>query len=80
MEFEKIKLALALKELDIVILGNNGSDRYLGYLVHADTSDGHGYRENVLDKDGKKVVRIAGTMDEVADKLYKWVVANVSKK
>ena len=59
---------------------NDSATRHLGYLVHTDTSDGHGYRITVLDNDGKKVVRMGRTKDEVANKLYKWVIENGSKK
>ena len=77
MEFEKIKLALALKDLEIQIL--KGATVYVGYLNKLDESVSPGYKESVRDFDGYKLVRVGATKDDVAEKLYKWIIANEYK-
>ena len=80
MEFEKIKLALALKGIEMVLLYNRDSTLHMGFLVYIDSSDGHGYRESLKNSNGQKIIRISKSKNEVAEKLYKWVIENGTKK
>lgn len=78
MDIEKIKLALALKDLEIVII--KVSTFYVGYLNKLYTSDDYGYKQPLLDENYNKIVKVGKSRDDVIKKLYERTLTNAIKK
>lgn len=75
MDFEKIRLALVLKGIELRVIGGNGNG-YVGYMMYTGTTNYMGDKLIVRDSNGVKVVRVGRTKFDVADKLYKWALSN----